>query len=121
MLIKKAFLSYRRNNMLFGLLLTLYTINCVLLVLIILIQQTKGGMGLGAIGGGTQMLFGGSGGQDLFQKITWTMGAIFMVGGLALSIWRTKITGTASIIRQRSAIHAPAPQAPTSTPPTPTA
>ncbi len=107
--------------MLFGLLLTLYTINCILLVLIILIQQSKGGMGLGAIGGGTQMLFGGSGGQDLFQKATWVMGAIFMVGGLALSIWRVQIAGTASLIRERSTIKMPAPQAPTSTPPAPAA
>ena len=102
--------------MLFGLLLTLYTINCFLLVLIILVQQSKGGMGLGAIGGGTQMLFGGSGGQSLFQKATWIMGAIFMIGGFGLSIWRTKITGTASLIRQRSAATAPAPKMPTAPP-----
>lgn len=103
--------------MLFGLLLTLYTFNCILLVLIILIQQSKGGMGLGAIGGGTQMLFGGSGGQDLFQKATWVMGAIFMVGGLGLSIWRAHLSGDASIIRQRSAPtqQMPAPM-PTSAP-----
>ncbi len=45
-------------------------------------------MGLGGLGGGTQMLFGGSGGQDIFQKITWVMVGIFLVGSLALSIMK---------------------------------
>lgn len=46
-------------------------------------------MGLGNLGGGTQLLFGGSGGQDLFQKITWILGSIFLFGSLALSIVKT--------------------------------
>lgn len=46
-------------------------------------------MGLGAMGGGAQMLFGGSGGQDLFQKITWVLGVIFMVGALTLSLMKS--------------------------------
>ena len=47
-------------------------------------------MGMGALGGGGQLLFGGSGGQDIFQKITWIMGALFVAGSLILSIMRTK-------------------------------
>lgn len=47
-------------------------------------------MGLGNLGGGTQMLFGGSGGQDIFQKITWFLGAIFIAGSLLLAIMKTK-------------------------------
>lgn len=46
-------------------------------------------MGLGGLGGGTQMLFGGSGGQDLFQKITWFLVAIFMSGSLALTLMKS--------------------------------
>lgn len=46
-------------------------------------------MGLGAFGGGTQMLFGGSGGQDIFQKITWGLGAIFLAGSLVLSLMKS--------------------------------
>jgi len=76
-----------------GILITLLAIDAILLLLIILIQKGKGGMGLGSLGGGTQMLFGGSGGQDLFQKITWILGAIFMVGSLTLSILWTKSAG----------------------------
>lgn len=72
-----------------GLLTTLFTIVCLLMIPLILMQKGKGSMGLGSMGGGTQMLFGGSGGQDLFQKITWVFGAIFMFGSLALSIMKT--------------------------------
>ena len=46
-------------------------------------------MGIGTMGGGAQMLFGGSGGQDFLQKITWVLGAIFIGGSLGLSIMKT--------------------------------
>lgn len=75
--------------MLFGILFTFYLINCALLVLIILVQKGKSSMGIGAIGGGSQMLFGGSGGQDIFQKITWVLGSIFMIGSLILSLMKS--------------------------------
>lgn len=75
--------------MLYGFLLTLYLINCFLLVLIILMQKGKGGLGLGGLGGGAQMIFGGGGGQDLFQKITWILGSIFMVGAMILSLMKS--------------------------------
>jgi protein translocase SecG subunit len=75
--------------MLYGFLLTLFVINCFLLILLILIQQGKSSMGLGAMGGSTQMLFGGSGGQDIFQKMTWILGAIFMLGSFGLALHKT--------------------------------
>ena len=56
--------------MLYGFLLTLFVIVAFLLILLIMIQQSKGSMGFGSFGGQAQMLFGGSGGQDIFQKIT---------------------------------------------------
>ena len=76
--------------MFYGLLNTLFITNAILLVLLIIIQKGKSSMGMGALGGGSQLLFGGSGGQDIFQKITWIMGAIFMAGSLTLAILRTK-------------------------------
>ncbi len=63
------------------------------MVLLILIQQGKGSMGLGAMGGGGQMLFGGSGGQDVFQKSTWVMGSIFIAGSLTLAMMKSSQTG----------------------------
>ncbi|MCK4650778.1 preprotein translocase subunit SecG [Candidatus Babeliales bacterium] len=74
----------------FAFLMTFFVILCLFLALAILIQQGKGDMGLGGLGGGGQMLFGGSGGQELFEKITWIMGALFILGALCLTILKTK-------------------------------
>ena len=69
-----------------SLLMYLLILLSVFLVTFILIQQGKGDMGLGSMGGGE--LFGGGGGQDFFEKATWTLGALFMVGALGLSIYK---------------------------------
>ena len=75
--------------MLYGLLLTGYLTVGFLLLMLIFIQKGKGSLGLGNIGGGTQMLFGGSGGQDLFQKATWVLGGLFMAGSLCLALLKS--------------------------------
>ncbi|RTL07431.1 preprotein translocase subunit SecG [Candidatus Dependentiae bacterium] len=79
--------------MLYGLLLTFYIITCILLILIILIQKSKSSVGFG-LGSGSQMLFGGSGGQDLFQKITWVLGVAFMAMSLLLSLMKSEQSRT---------------------------
>ncbi len=76
--------------MLYGLLFTLFILVAILLVLIIMIQQGKGSTGLGNLGGGAQMLFGGSGGQDVFQKTTWVLGALFMLGSFGLTLMKSR-------------------------------
>lgn len=73
-------------------LMTLFVILCFLLVVIVLLQQGKGDMGLGGLGGGSQMLFGGSGGQEFFEKVTWTMVALFIFGALCLTLLKNKTT-----------------------------
>ncbi len=73
---------------LYNLLILLFVILCLSMVFIILLQKGKSSMGLGSMGGGTQLLFGGSGGQDLFQKATWVMGALFMGGSLILAMMK---------------------------------
>lgn len=83
---------------LFGLLMAVYVTITVLMIPLILLQKGKGSAGLGAMSGGSQMLFGGSGGQDLFQKITWVFGTIFMLGSLALSIMKTSQTQTSKYL-----------------------
>ncbi len=47
-------------------------------------------MGLGNTGGGNQAIFGSSGGQDLFQKITWIFLTLILIGSLVLSIGKVK-------------------------------
>jgi preprotein translocase subunit SecG len=69
--------------MLYTFLLFLYFFIGVVLVLLIAIQKSKGSLGSSRMSGGTAMLFGGSGGQDIFQKTTWTLGALFM----AITLW----------------------------------
>jgi len=76
--------------MLQGLLSFLFSLSCVFLILMILVQKGKSSLGIGNIGGGSQMLFGSSGGQDLFQKTTWVLGAILIGGSLGLAILKAK-------------------------------
>lgn len=73
----------------YTLLMVLFIILCLFLTLFILIQQGKGDWGLGSMGG-SQMLFGGSGGQEFFEKITWILGGLFIFGALGLSILKSK-------------------------------
>ena len=85
--------------MLYEILITLFVFVCFLLILLILIQQGKGSMGLSNIGGGGQMLFGGSGGQDIFQKATWTLGTFFMLGSLVLALMKASYYGNFSSVQ----------------------
>ena len=99
--------------MLNGFLSVLYVIVCILIILIILIQRGKGSMGLGSMGGGTQMLFGGSGGQDLFQKMTWILGAIMIFGSLGLSLLKVsyfRTSGHQMPIERRAPVKTQMPQ-----------
>lgn len=91
-------------SILYGFSVTFYIFICVLLVLLVLIQKGKGSMGLGAFGGGTQMLFGGSGGQDLFQKITWVLGAAFLCGSLLLALMKSSQISTSKYLTQAHSV-----------------
>lgn len=100
---------------LYNLLIVAFALLCFLMVLLILMQKGKSSLGFGSMGGGTQLLFGGSGGQDLFQKVTWAMGALFIGGSLFLATLKrpssSRVLG--SIARQQAV---PAPTAPLSIP-----
>lgn len=74
----------------FSLLTVVYGMMCCLIILLVLLQKGKGNMGLGSMGGGNQMLFGSSGGQDIFQKLTWILCALLLVGSLCLSVLKGK-------------------------------
>ncbi len=88
--------------MLFGLAAFLLGFCAIFMILIILVQKGKGSLGLGNMGGGNQMLFGGGGGQDLFQKMTWVLGAILIFGSLGLAIWKTKNMGLSSALLHKN-------------------
>lgn len=102
-------------TLLYNLLTIVFAILCVSMVFIVLLQKGKSSMGLGSMGGGTQLLFGGSGGQDLFQKATWIMGALFMGGSLILAMMQrpTESQLIASLAQQQAKASETAPKVPT--------
>lgn len=95
--------------MLYGLLIILFLIVAFFLGLLILIQQSKGNMGLGSLGGGAQMLFGGSGGQDIFQKATWVLGSLFMILSLFLALNKSRQVERSGYLRNDTEHSAPMP------------
>lgn len=74
----------------YTLLMILFIIVTIFLAIFILLQQGKGDS-LGNLGGGTQMLFGGSGGKSFFEKVTWVLGAVFIFGSLGLAILKARL------------------------------
>jgi len=96
--------------MLFGLLSFIFAFCLIIMILLILVQKGKSSLGLGNLGGNNQMLFGSSGGQDFFQKLTWLFGAILIAGSLGLAIWKAKQTGASSaLLRNSHSRHVPGP------------
>ena len=86
------------------LLMILFVILCFFLLVFILLQQGKGDMGLGGLGGG-QMLFGGSGGQEFFEKATWMMVALFIIGSLGIAILKSRAAVTSRLERHQTQAH----------------
>jgi preprotein translocase subunit SecG len=58
----------------------------VLLVITVLLQSGKGAEISASFGGSSQTVFGSSGGANFFQKLTYTLAAVFMVTSLTLTI-----------------------------------
>jgi protein translocase SecG subunit len=81
--------------MLYGFLVTLFIFLTSLLILIIMFQRGHGGFWSGPAGGGdSTLLFGGSQGADVLQKITWVLGFIFIFFAFGLSLYRNKLSRT---------------------------
>ncbi len=73
--------------MLYYLLATVFVVNCLVLLLVILIQQGKAGDMASAFGGGSsQAAFGARTGATLLTKVTWVSASLFFAGALVLSI-----------------------------------
>lgn len=65
-----------------SLILTLHIIVCVLLVILILLQSGKEGMGV-IFGGGNTSVFGSSGAGGILAKLTTLMAIIFVITSLS--------------------------------------
>ena len=71
-----------REDFVQSLILTLHIIVCVLLVILILLQSGKEGMGV-IFGGGNTSVFGSSGAGGILAKLTTLMAVIFVITSLS--------------------------------------
>ena len=104
--------------MLYYVTLTIYVVVCLTLILVVLLQQGKGGSMANAFGGGaSQAAFGARAGATVLSRATTVCAVLFVVGALLLGIIGQR--GPGSVIGGRvpaPAQSAPAPAAPAPTP-----
>lgn len=87
-----------------GLLYVLFVILCFLIIGVVLLQKSKSSLGvLGGVGSTARVLFGGTGGQDLFQQITWWMVACLMGGSLILALLKNRQMNESRYLRAAQA------------------
>jgi preprotein translocase subunit SecG len=103
--------------MFYYLVATLYVLTCMVLMLVILLQQGKGGDIANAFGGGSsQAAFGARSGATVLSRATTVCAVLFVVGALVLGIVGQR--GPGSVIGGRAAPRPTAPP-PVSLPPNP--
>ena len=106
--------------MLYYLVATLFVLNCFVLMLVILLQQGKGGDIASAFGGGSsQAAFGARSGATVLSRATTICALLFVVGAIALGILGQRGPGSVVGGRAPQAPAAPAPAAPAPAVPAP--
>jgi len=99
------------------LILTLHIIVCVLLVILVLLQAGKEGMGV-IFGGGNSSVFGSGGAGGILAKLTALMALIFVITSLSYTYVSSSRPSTESIIL-KTTIEESSEPAPSSSPITP--
>ena len=79
------------------LILSLHVVVCVALVILVLLQAGKEGMGV-IFGGGNASVFGSSGAGGLLSKLTAFMAVLFVVTSLSYNFISSSHTGKESTI-----------------------
>ena len=97
------------------LILTLHIIVCVLLVILILLQSGKEGMGV-IFGGGNASVFGSSGAGGLLAKLTAFLAVLFVITSLTYNITSSSRPEEESTILKVRMEDMPAAPAPAATP-----
>jgi preprotein translocase subunit SecG len=107
------------EDMLYYLVATLYVLTCMVLMLVILLQQGKGGDIANAFGGGSsQAAFGARSGATVLSRATTICAVLFVVGAIVLGIVGQR--GPGSVIGGRVPARAPtAPATPAPAAPAP--
>lgn len=105
----------------FSIFLALITIVCFLLIVVIMVQNPKGG-GLSSTLGGSQMLGGVQKTTDFLDKSTWTLGTILIVLIMLSSLsFSGALNDNSSKIIDEAATETAAPKTATPAPATPAA
>lgn len=73
-----------------GFILTIHIIVSLFLIMVILMQQSKGGGLSSVFGGGGGSIFGGRGAAPFLTKTTIVLGAIFVLTSVTLTIMSAK-------------------------------
>src|SRR6266436_5004815 len=103
----------------FWVLPTFFIANCLVLIVVVLLQSGKAADLAGAFGGaGSQTAFGPRGAANVLSKATTWCAVMFMLCALALVLRADKAEGTGSSILERVSKSAPKP-APATTPAAP--
>ena len=105
--------------MLYYVALAIYVLVCLTLVLVVLLQQGKGGGMANAFGGGaSQAAFGARSGATVLSRATTVCAVLFIVGALYIGIAGQR--GPASVLGGRAPQQSrPAPAAPAESAPAP--
>ena len=106
----------------------IYVIVCLTLILVVLLQQGKGGSMANAFGGGaTQAAFGARSGATVLSRATTVCAVLFIIGALYIGVAGQRGGGGSSVVGGRApagssapATPAPAPAKPAPAQPTPT-
>lgn len=97
--------------MLYSFGVAVYLIVCLLLLVVVLLQQGKGGDIAAAFGGSSsQTAFGARSGATFLTRMTTVLGALFMIGSMALGIMAR--SGGSSVVSGVGGPTAPASTAP---------
>jgi preprotein translocase subunit SecG len=101
------------------LLTSFFVLNCLVLIIVVLLQSGKAADLAGAFGGaGSQTAFGPRGAANVLSKATTWCAVMFMLCALAMVLRTDKAVGTGNSILERVSKPAPKP-APATTPATP--
>ena len=97
--------------MLYYLVTALYVLVCFTMMLVVYLQQGKGGDIASAFGGGSsQAAFGARSGATVLSRATWICAAIFIIGAMSLGILGRR--GPSSVVGGRAPLTQPSSPTP---------
>jgi preprotein translocase subunit SecG len=95
----------------------IYVIVCLTLILVVLLQQGKGGSMANAFGGGaTQAAFGARSGATVLSRATTVCAVLFIIGALYIGVAGQGGGGGSSVVGGRAPARSSAPTTPAPAP-----